>query len=307
MKCDRFWRVLSFAFFFLIGVLPVGAQQRQRTAGPSYDDQGLLRINMDAYALSAGTGGDFYFWAPGEFAGSALQIPIEREPILLAYGSLDRPRTFSFPIDTATETLSVFSGAQRKNAFSLMRPSGIPVAESDAGVHLQEFKHILIVRVTQPERGTWRVELQGAGRFSLSVRSGREAGAPLTSDRPEPLSIVGFDFVERGGRPGHEGYFPITGSVKAGERRQCLVNLSGAYESADFAFVSAEGELLRRLNLARVGPDETTPEFFGHCEILAKPFRLRVKGRDARGLDYQRMHSPLYIPENEHKKTLQQD
>lgn len=95
---------------------------------PSYDADGLVRINMDYYTVSISSGGDFYFWGPGEFATARLQIPIDREPIFLAHGLLEgRPRSFPFPVDTATGRLAIFAGAQRKDAFQLIRPSGVAV------------------------------------------------------------------------------------------------------------------------------------------------------------------------------------
>ena len=54
---------------------------------PGHHDSGLLNINKDYFDMAAATGGDFYFWAPGEFAEAAghLNIPISSEPIALAY------------------------------------------------------------------------------------------------------------------------------------------------------------------------------------------------------------------------------
>jgi von Willebrand factor A domain-containing protein 7 len=272
------------------------SQQAPSPAGT--DARGLLRINQDFYILSAASGGDFYFWAPREFAASGLQIPIESEPILLAYGELaEGTRIFEFPVDTVSRRVSIVAGAQRKDRLHVIRPSGQPVIPGDPDAHIQEFKHMLVVTATKPDLGTWRIEFTGAGRFSLSVRAGRAPARMPGAPRPEIIEVIRFDFVERGGRPGHEGYFALKGRVRSGEERLCSAMLSGPHQSANFTFVSIAGEPLAPLNLTRGDPDIATNEFFGPCPVPAQPFRLRVTGRDMWGADYQRMHSPLYTPD----------
>ncbi len=288
-----------FCCFLVWAMAATPAAAKNRALPPSYDASGLLKINLDYYELAAATGGDFYFWGPGEFSASGIQIPLEQEPILLVYDVLGRrTRSFWFPVDTVSERFSVFAGAQRKDVFQLIRPSGGIVAEGETDVLVQEFHHMLIVTVTKPELGIWRIDLNGAGRFSLSVRLRMNRVRAAGGHRTEPLAVIDFDFVELRGRPGHEGYFPITGEVGAGEDRLCQVVLSGAYETADFQFVSTEDELLAGLDLARDDPDGASDEFLGSCVIPAQPFRLKVRGRDAWGVEYQRMYSPLYTPKN---------
>jgi len=46
-----------------------------------------LKVNREYFETAAKTGGDYYFWAPGEFASSSLHIPIQHEEVLLAYGT----------------------------------------------------------------------------------------------------------------------------------------------------------------------------------------------------------------------------
>lgn len=282
-------RIGAIALLCCIGACAISfprALANNTAVRPSYDADGLVTINMDYYTVSASSGGDFYFWAPGEFATSRLQIPIDREPIVVAHGLLDgRPRSFPFPVDTATGRFTVFAGAQRKDAFQLIRPSGGAVMAGDPDVQIQEFQHMFLVTVTKPESGMWRADLEGAGWFSLSARTGAES-----------LAIIDFDFVERRGRPGHEGYFPITGDVRSGKDHVCRVVLSGPFESVEFGLVSGEGDPLVALDLAPGDPDGASDEFLGPCVVPARSFRLQVRGYDASGVEYQRMYSPLYTP-----------
>ncbi len=155
----------------------------------------------------------------------------------------------------------------------------------DSDVRIQEFRHMLLVTVTNPQPGTWQADLQGAGRFSLSAPTGAE-----------PLAVIDFDFVALHGRPGHEGYFAIREGVHAGEARVCRVVFPGPYETAEFAFVSGEGDLLTVLDLAVGNPHGARDEYLGLCVVPTRPFRLQVKGRDAWGFAYQRVYSPLYTP-----------
>ena len=49
----------------VVPVLP--AQQDQLPRPPKKDDRGLFQINREYFDLAASTGGDYYFWAAGEF------------------------------------------------------------------------------------------------------------------------------------------------------------------------------------------------------------------------------------------------
>ena len=51
----------------------------QRSQPLHVDRGGLLQVEPAYFNLSAQTGGDFYFWAPGEFARAGLQLPIHDE------------------------------------------------------------------------------------------------------------------------------------------------------------------------------------------------------------------------------------
>ncbi len=79
-KRKRIVKIVALFCWFGACAIPAPGTMADNTAvPPSYDAHGLLKINMDYYELSASSGSDFYFWAPGEFAMSRLQIPIEHD------------------------------------------------------------------------------------------------------------------------------------------------------------------------------------------------------------------------------------
>ncbi|HEX9639893.1 MAG TPA: hypothetical protein VGB13_01110, partial [Candidatus Krumholzibacteria bacterium] len=152
------------------------AQQDQTARGP-------LRINKEMFELAAATGGDFYFWAPGEFAAAKLQIPIHGEDVVLAYGTLEGKRMFEIPVESGVEELTLFAGIERKDLAVLLRPDGTP--ERDA---LQSYQHMTIAIVKSPTPGMWKLDLQGAGTFAVTAHVQSTTSEPSSTER---LAVAG--------------------------------------------------------------------------------------------------------------------
>jgi hypothetical protein len=265
---------------------------------PSYDQAGRLRINRDFFELSANTGGDFYFWAPGEFAASAaiLQVPVTSDPILLEYGNSDQyVKSCPIPVDTGIGLLSVFVGAQRKDMVVLHRPDGRSTSANPALVAEQKFRHMTIITVENPEPGTWILETSGSGSYVVSARYlyGKRR---YDSGPGEGVDLLGVEFVEPGGRPGHEGSFPVKGKVRAGESRLCRISITGSISEPAAEFVSRYNKVLGRIKLQPYS-GESGGELTGTCSVPSAPFRIRVSGRDAHGYPFQRVTAAMYAPE----------
>ena len=265
---------------------------------PSYDKTGRLRINRDFFELSANTGGDFYFWAPGEFAASAatLRIPVSSDPILLDYGNNDQfVKSYEVPVDSGVALLSFFIGAERKDIVVLHRPDGRSISANPAFVAEQNYRHMNIITVEKPEPGMWLLEFGGAGNYAVSVRySASNRQHDIVGD--EGIDLLGVEFVEPGGRPGHEGLFPVKSRVRAGESRLCRVSITGVISEPVAEFVSRDNKLLGRINLQPLTP-ESGGERIGTCTVPSIPFRTRVSGSDANGNPFQRITSAIYTPE----------
>lgn len=286
----------------LLTALPAVADREgwnEPPRAPGYDRRGLLQINADYFDLAAATGGDFYFWAPGEFAASAalLTVPVASDPIALAYGSGggDFARSVKVPVDAAVTRLSLFTGAQRLDDLRLIRPDGRSVEANPAGVSVQAFKHMRIVTVEEPEPGLWRVEMHGAGSYSLGARYLAER-KKLTARGLEAIDLIDFSFVEVRGRPGHEGLFQVTPPVRAGEKRRCRITLTGEIRQPVFEMVSAAGEVLGTIKLDAADGEAAADEFIGSCRVPAQPFRVRVRGQDRQGHPFQRLTAGLTSP-----------
>ncbi|CAN5231609.1 hypothetical protein BH11PSE14_BH11PSE14_15850 [soil metagenome] len=251
------------------------------------DPQGLLRVNTDFYRMSAETGGDFYFWAPGEFASAHLQIPLPGDHVAFAYGTLSpQGWRISIPVESGARRLSVFAGMQRKDFAVLRRPDGHVVSGTAAGESLQSFRYMIIAQIDSPRPGTWQLELHGAGLVSVSaeVAPGRDPDAP---------TFLGLRYVEMGGRPGHQGWFPIDREPAKGETLECSASLPGKSTSVAFRFVAADGEIVGRPMLAQV---EVGGDFYGRCQVPAVPYRVMVTARDSAGQPFQRIEPGLRTP-----------
>jgi hypothetical protein len=143
-----------------------------------------------------------------------------------------------------------------------------------------------LVEVLNPMPGVWQLEMRGVGLYSMS--------AQIAPARDEQAPDVGrLEYVEMGGRLGHEGLFPIHRDPRKGESLECAVRISGRVSGTEIAFVSAEGE---RFATVAMAPQEAGGDYYGRCLVPAKPYRVRVSGYDALGKRFQRMESGLRTP-----------
>ncbi len=146
-------------------------QQDQTPRAPVKNERGMLPVNRQYFDLAANTGGDFYFWAAGEFASAHLQVPIHGVDVLLSYGTMDSKKVFEIPVESGVKELTLFAGVQRKDLAVLVRPDNIPVHDA------QVFQHMLIATVPSPAAGIWRLEMDGEGVYAVTahVKPGDDA------------------------------------------------------------------------------------------------------------------------------------
>jgi hypothetical protein len=278
---------LSMAFAALAAGA-VRADPGQRGQPARVDAGGLLRVDPSYFDMAAQTGGDFYFWAPGEFARAGLQLPLHDDAVLLAYGRFDGPRrSFDIPVESGVRTLTIFAGAQRRDRAVLVRPGGAIVADGAAGVKLQTFSHMTIATIQAPAPGNWRIDFAGAGMFSVSahLKPSAEHGAASVND---------LAFVEWGGRPAHEGWFPIQRELRKGESITCQLEVSGATSGVQVAFVTGDNRPIATVPMDS-GPGESG-HYLGRCVVPGEPFRVVVTGRDQMGQVFRRTTSALRAP-----------
>lgn len=268
----------------LLLVPGAAGEDPQRPREPGKDARGLLKVNREYYGLAAATGGDFYFWAPGEFAARApFDVPDSGDAVVLAYGSLGAETVIEVPVEAGVRSLSLFVGIQRMDLVVLVRPDGTPARDGDPGVAIQSFQHMRIAAIESPAAGTWKIELTGAGLYSISVRVRPGHDAP---------SLDGFEFVEQRGRPGHEGLFPLERTPVAGESLDARASLSGSVARAEFSFVAPDGTVLGACVMKRDGG-----EWLGRCAVPSSAFRVVVTGEDRGGRRFRRVEVGLVEPQ----------
>lgn len=276
----------------LVTALAAGAGRAdtgQRSQPARVDAGGLLRVEPLYFDSAAQTGGDFYFWAHGEFASSGLQIPLHGEPVMLAYGRFVVPgrRGFDVPVESGVRTLTIFAGAQRKDRAVLVRPGGAVVAAGEAGVTLQTFTHMTIATIKSPAPGIWRIDFEAAGLYSVSAHA-------KSSTDASAFSLHDFDFVEIRGRPGHEGLFPIERDIFKGQTITCRVEVSGIASAVQLAMVTGDDRPIATVAMEAARDD--AGRYLGRCLIPAVPFRVVLTGRDQMGQGFRRTTSALYTP-----------
>jgi von Willebrand factor A domain-containing protein 7 len=207
------------------------------------------------------------------------------ETVLWATGTLDgQPKTIRIPVDSVTKRITfTFSEDTKGNTLKLTQPSGGSITGGTASTEVTELNCGRIVTVSSPEAGEWRAEITGTGTYWLRVQA--------QSD----IFFVSAEFVNRGGRPGHEGLFRIQGQPVAGTSAMLDVSLSaGATGTDEFYLVSEEGQTIQKLQMHAVNSEE----FVGSVDLPPQPFRVAVKGRDANGKQYQRFFSNLFHAES---------
>jgi hypothetical protein len=220
--------------------------------------------------ITGATGGQQYLLRGSEVEKSAAVMEsrlLHDTDILFATGALRRaqPREFAAPVDSTVESVSFSVTVECKEAIQVLRPAGEAVTTGTEMVGGR------IVTVNRPETGMWRVRVTGSGQYSVSVRA--------KSD----LDLLRFEFVRLGGRPGHEGLFPIEGQPTSPDQI-VRARLTGTHRRARFRLISETGETIQGLELAQDGE-----EFNGQVRLPDQAFRAAVEGEDERGLPFQRV------------------
>ena len=165
---------------------------------PSVSDKminGAL-IDDSMFQLSVESGGDYYFWMPGEFASFAKKIPQEifsgtnKSPLLKEYGTLyNKEMVFPFLINRDTKNFTLFVGVQSNPTISLIAPSGNPVSKEKNKNNILKTSHMLLGYVGTPEMGEWKITINGTGKFSVTVNPDIPQKIEHLMELPDNLSL----------------------------------------------------------------------------------------------------------------------
>jgi von Willebrand factor A domain-containing protein 7 len=243
-------------------------------------DPAYIRIANDS-------GGQLFFLSSSE-AGNITKLAdfVVRSSVvnLLSIGDslLGTPKTYMVPVDsTMTKVTFSVSGA---TSVVVRRPDGTTVLPSDTNVSFISLSSGAIYSITNPPAGNWSVTINGTGNFSVAV-----SGESL-------LDLSSFRFVEPGGRPGHEGFFPIAGLPEAGGMSTVDAVMSGDFSTAQFELRTKAGAVLQTLGLTQ-GAGVAAQEFFGDVTLPNAAFLVYVTGSDINGKAYQRVLPGIIKPQ----------
>ncbi|MBI3601458.1 MAG: hypothetical protein HY209_00975 [Candidatus Omnitrophica bacterium] len=274
-----------------------GAGQQDSSSVDTKDN--LLKVAPEYFMGSSYTGGDFYFWAPGEFGSpSAASITAKNligggnhdQSILLDYGEFNlkgEVREFNFPVEANVKKLSLFVGLQDKVSVTVSGPDGQKISGD-------EFKYMFLKTIQNPSSGNWKMIVNGRGLSSISVRACCVDGG--RSDVARIIDFYKFEIV----RPNsdiHGGFFPIEDAPVVGKEELCSATILGkSYKTAQFQFVTMDGQNLQTVDLNQNYPSADPEAFIGSCKIPQVPFRVKVVGIDNNDMPYQRFSLPLIQP-----------
>ena len=270
-----------------LAAMALAQQPQPSTSRPGWPCVG--KPDPSYFTVAEGSGGQVFLFDPSEVGeSSVLMIGAMKheETVFRAAGTLaEGVHEFSIPVDSTIESALFSVSLQCLQVVEIVRPSGDELRANDPGVDYHQFQAGRIVTVPKPTPGAWTVRLAGKGMFFVVL----QARTDLTLDR--------VAFVEPGGRPGHEGLFPIKGSPKHGMAQQLEVEMSGPVQKPAFRFISSAADTIQELLLQAQPGSGDDLEFLGEVTPRARQFRLAVSGVDPRGFPFQRVNAPLFTAE----------
>jgi hypothetical protein len=281
-------RLLCVSMLWMLGQAPLRASQATtfgQEACPPADPAYIRAANE--------TGGVPMFLLRSE-AAKAFHLVREStrnnvSTVFWATGELDgKMQTMEIPVDSVTQRITfTFSVNTKGGKLVLKQPSGGVATQGSASTEITDLNCGRIVTVASPQPGNWRAEITGTGTFWLE--------AEAQSD----IYFVVAKFVKEGGRPGHQGLFPIQGEPLAGRPATLEASLSApATRTAEFHLVNERGVTIEDVRMQPVNSDRTLPEFVGSLDLPTVPFRVAVMGRDSQGWQYQRFVPRLFHAES---------
>lgn len=254
------------------------AQQQGGGSGP-------IRIDSAYRDIAAATGGHALPISPEELgtpAAAQLMIALAMyDATILAVDQrvADGTRQYEFPVDGSVRGLSVIVSGQSQ--VTLSGPDGLFVAPGHAGVEVIRLSRVTGYMVDEPTPGLWTITVDASEPYLMTVEA--------KSDR----DIVSARFVKPGGRPGHEGLFPIDGNPAAGEPGVMEVSLMEQLQDVTIGIRRPNGELIDQAEIQQRDGDD----YLANLDVPSETFRVYVRGTDPTGQAVQRAVSGTVSPQ----------
>lgn len=236
--------------------------------------------------LARTTGGEHLFLDDDTDLSAFLSQSGLEAVIWKQIGSLDETgeSKLEIPVDASVTRLglSILGSSARGDSpfvLSAVEPGGRRVEDEPEGVRATKTKNGVIYLIEAPAPGTWELTFTGHGSYQLSVIAESE------------VSWGAVRFVEMGGRPGHEGWFPVSGLLSAGQEQSFEAELSGILPgSPEISLIDPFGDPLGKA--AIVSRDEASDgEILGRVTVPKRTFRFVVRAGDV-----QRVTDKLFDP-----------
>jgi hypothetical protein len=228
--------------------------------------------------VASDSGGQLFFLQRSE-AGTVTQLAklvVRPNSVNLASFAdtlTGTPKTYSVPVNAGITTLTIsISGTPTA---TVVRSDGSTAKAGDPGTTIINLSTGVIFAFANPASGIWNVTVNGSGSTSV-IASGQ-------SDVQFGL----FRFVSPGGRPGHEGYYPIEGFPVAGQTATVEAKVDGVSTAPQFQLRTQAGTILQSFTLTSV--PGTSNEFSGTLTVPNVPFVVSAGGTDSSGTVFQRI------------------
>jgi hypothetical protein len=267
------------AGLWLVAALTPGGAARAQQQAPGARGNWPCGARLDStyFQLAEATGGDMLLLAPWEIADSAALVQASsRHPrTIFRLGGTITPGSHEFrvQIDPSVESVMFSISVQCLQTAEVVRPSGEP-ASGDGVTDMSNFVAHRVVIVDRPAAGPWTIRAAGSGVAGVTVKARSALGiadvefAATGSDRFGPVPAAGVENVVR-------------------------IVVNGRPARVEAALVDAAAKEIAALSLAPGASDGTYVASFTPGTV---GFRVLVRGTDAAGAPFQRVHPLLYTP-----------
>jgi von Willebrand factor A domain-containing protein 7 len=261
------------------------AQTQVPPANPGWPCVAGRAVDPSFVHVAEATGGQVFLFDRSEATRSMVlaQNRLKHEDtIYRSVGTLSTgAREVSFPVDSTVQSLMVSVSLQCLQSVTIYRPSNTEMHGGEPDVNENRFKSGLILVLTKPEAGAWRMRIAGTGMFFAVVQA------------KSAISLDDAEFVELGGRPGHQGLFPIKEPLHMGPRTLEL-RVTAPPGDMRVRLIDSEGKTLAPIDMHPVSETEAARELVGTFDVEHPTFRLAVEGRDTGGYTFQRVLPRLF-------------
>ena len=280
-KSVRYFYCLILSILFASSVVASEDQQQKTSEGWPCTS----KIDPSYVMVAEETGGQVQMFQPSEASGSLTLIESKLagndETVYRISGELSGERESTVLVDPSIESITFSTFVQCMKNITIYDPSGAEFLSGAVNTKDSRFISGRILTVKQPAAGLWKIRMEGSGYFSMIG----EAKTQLT---------LTTEFVESGGRPGHEGYFPIKRQPKMVQEEKVSIRLYGKVLNAEVLIVNREGELLQKLPLEPSYEGEDSTEYLVPVKLTEEQFRIQVAGKDKTNSKFERMDPRLY-------------